>query len=87
MKKLARQIVKPGDTVTLTMPYSEVCMHMEVAGKKMKVEVLEHGAQLHKEDGSPFSFPILHGEAGIFRDYSVTDAMVLYIQVEPAQYV
>lgn len=57
-----------GDRVRIELPYSEVCMHMRVAGQVFVVEVREHGAQILNEDGSPFSFPILHGEAGIFRD-------------------
>ncbi|WP_188279270.1 hypothetical protein [Streptomyces sp. CBMA29] len=40
-------------------------MHMRIVGQHLWVEVLEHGAQLYK-DGRPFSFPITHGEAGIY---------------------
>jgi len=54
-----------GERVTVELPYSEVCMHMRVAGKRMDVEVLPDGAQLLNADGSKFSFPITHGEAGI----------------------
>jgi hypothetical protein len=54
-----------GDTVRVELPYSEVCMHMRVAGKIMSVHVQEHGAQLVTGDGRPFSFPITHGEAGV----------------------
>jgi hypothetical protein len=50
----------------VTLPHSEVCMHMRVAGKPMWVEPLPNGmAQLYDESGSPFSFPITRGEAGI----------------------
>lgn len=31
--------VVPGDTVTVTLPWSEVCMHMGVAGGVMGVRV------------------------------------------------
>ncbi|MGK5530844.1 hypothetical protein [Streptomyces sp. URMC 129] len=55
-----------GDHVRVRLPYSEVCMHMRVAGQAMTVVILEHGAQILKEDGSSFSFPISHGEAGIY---------------------
>lgn len=58
-------IANIGDTVSVELPYSEVCMHMRVAGKTMMVSVREHGAQLLNPDGSVFSFPITHGEAGI----------------------
>lgn len=54
-----------GDVVRVTLPWSEVCMHMRVADRVMDVRVLEHGAQLLNADGSNFSFPITHGEAGI----------------------
>jgi hypothetical protein len=57
--------VVPGDYVMLTLPHSEVCMHMRVAGTRMLARITEHGVQLLNSDGSPFSFPILHGEAGI----------------------
>ena len=60
--------IKPGETGEGLMPYSEVCMHMKVAGKKMKFKFLEHNkmVQLLKDDGSPFSSPITQGEGGIF---------------------
>ena len=77
---------QPGDTITLVMPYSEVCMHMRVAGKVMTVTVQDGGrmAQLwdtpprpasHRPErpyrpGVKFSFPITTGEAGIYRDHA-----------------
>lgn len=50
----------------LVLPYSEVCMHMRVAGTQMLGELVEDGrmVQLYKPDGEPFSFPITRGEAG-----------------------
>lgn len=57
--------LKPGDVVLLKMGASEACMHMGIVGQEIWVEVLERGAQLYK-DGRPFSFPITHGEAGIY---------------------
>lgn len=60
--------VAPGDTVEIVLPWSEVCMHMQVADQRRGVLVGEHGAQILNADGSPFSFPVTHGEAGIFRD-------------------
>lgn len=59
--------VQPGDTLWLTMPYSEVCMSMRVAGRRMCVEIKSDGVQLI-DNGHNFSFPILFGEAGIYRD-------------------
>jgi hypothetical protein len=73
--------VAPGDVVTVELPHSEVCMHMQVAGKVMQVEVLERGAQILTDRGTPFSFPIGHGEAGFY-----TDAAGLYTYL-PAQQV
>jgi len=52
------------------MPFSEVCMHMRIAGKYMDFELLNKeypGVQLY-EDGRPFSGSITTGEAGIFHD-------------------
>lgn len=54
-----------GDTVRVTLPWSEVCMHMRVAERSMLVRVEPNGAQLLNDDLTPFSFPITHGEAGI----------------------
>ncbi|MFC4498473.1 MULTISPECIES: hypothetical protein [Streptomyces] len=56
-----------GDRIFLTMPWSEVCVHLQVADRVMEVEVREHGAQLLK-DGEPYSIPITWGEAGIYTD-------------------
>jgi hypothetical protein len=67
--------LKSGDIVTLTLPYSEVCMHLKVAGTVRKVHVFNHGAQILNEDLTRFSFPITPGEAGIY-----SDAEGLYIQ-------
>jgi hypothetical protein len=50
----------------VTLPYSEVCMHMRVAGTQMLVEPRPDGmAQLWNLDGTQFSFPITAGEAGV----------------------
>ena len=50
----------------LILPYSEVCMHMKVAGTKMLGELVEDGrmVQLYNLSGEPFSMPITRGEAG-----------------------
>lgn len=57
----------------LTMPYSEVCMHMGIAGKKMYAKILEReekpvAAQLFDENKRPFSSPVTTGEAGFYED-------------------
>lgn len=71
--------VAPGDRVSVILPYSEVCMHLRVAGQRMTVELLPSGgAQLIGRDGRPFSIPIGDGEAGFYRDnggaYTYPDA-------------
>lgn len=49
----------------LELPYSEVCMHMHVAGKEMwGLLISEQAVQLYDDDCKPFSFPIGRGEAG-----------------------
>lgn len=68
--------VKPGDVVRLELPWSEVCMHLKVAGQVRDVRVLHTSAQILNEDGTPYSFPVTHGEAGIY-----TDAEGLYINL------
>lgn len=74
--------VKPGDVVQVRMPWSEVCMHLRVAEQVRRVEVLADGAQILNDDGTKFSFPITHGEAGIYRD-----ATGLYIIEERGEHV
>jgi len=60
--------VKPGDRLTKVMPYSEVCMHLRVAGQPMECVIQQNGdVQLYK-DGREFSFPILDSEAGFYDD-------------------
>jgi len=57
----------PGQIVRVELPYSEVCMHLGIAGQVRKVMVLEDAAQILNDDGTKFSIPITHGEAGIYR--------------------
>ena len=66
--------VKSGEEIALRLPWSEVCMHLKVAGQVRNVRVLDTGAQILNDDGTPYSFPVTHGEAGIY-----TDAQGLYI--------
>lgn len=73
---LVKTYLAYGDTAVITLPYSEVCMHMRVAGTAMKAELFQvitcrthYGmVQLYSEDGSMFSDPITTGEAGIYQD-------------------
>jgi hypothetical protein len=51
--------VRPGEVVEFLLPYSEVCMSMRVAGRRMCVRLTEAGmAQLLDEHGHHFSSPI-----------------------------
>ncbi|HWC37360.1 MAG TPA: hypothetical protein VG476_02470 [Acidimicrobiales bacterium] len=70
-----RVSVEPGMRVRVLVGYSEVCMHMRVAGTVMDVEVIAQEwpdgresahAQLWTLDGRRFSGSISLGEAGIF---------------------
>jgi hypothetical protein len=50
----------------VVVAYSEVAMHMRVAGRVMWAEpVGEHACQLYTPDGEKFSAPILRAEAGL----------------------
>lgn len=72
---------QPGETVTLELPWSEVCMSMHVAGRTAQVRLEpcdDHGrcvAQIFDDNGRPFSFPVLPGEAGFYRN---TDGWYYY---------
>ena len=72
---LRHRTVAPGRRVRIVAPFSEVCMHMRVAGQQMDAVLLErsdgdrrwYSAQLYQPgSATPFSFPITTGEAGIF---------------------
>lgn len=63
----------PGECVRLELPYSEVCMHMRIAGAVHEVELCRDGtglgmAQIIDDDGRPFGPPVTPGEAGILMD-------------------
>lgn len=61
--------IAPGERVEVRLPWSEVCMHMRVAGEVMFAELTEdgQGIQLYDAEGDQFSFPITLGEAGFHR--------------------
>ncbi len=72
--------IKPGESGRKEMPFSEVCMHMGVAGHEMDFVMTDNGRypsiQLMK-DGHPYSGTITLGEAGVF---SRTDGTFYYRQ-------
>lgn len=76
-----------GELYCHEMPHSEVCVHMQVAGKFMYFRVLPGGraVQLLEPRGPiqsmyEFSAPILPGEAGLY-----TDASGLYFNATDAR--
>ena len=70
MKSTHRVTAVVGECYRMVMPYSEVCMHMRIAGKEMLVQPIEGGcmAQIFNLDGTHFSSPVLPSEAGFFRN-------------------
>lgn len=69
-------ITGPTAAYRVTLPYSEVCMHMRVAGREMwvagadgplygGVDIAARMVQLYDETGRKFSMPITRGEAGV----------------------
>lgn len=71
-----------GERGRKVMPNSEVCMHMQVAGREMAYALLDGGSvQLLDDDGSHFSSPITSGEAGIHEDQ---DGYYFHSQVKGA---
>lgn len=65
---LRRIDVVVGDQWVAEMPYSEVCMHLGVAGKRHRVQLTARGVQLLNGNGEPISLPVLPGEGGVYYD-------------------
>jgi hypothetical protein len=70
MPMTEKRFVVPGEKVRLELPYSEVCMHMQVAGKVRDVEFRGTCAQIFDDDGREYSAPISPGEAGFMCEES-----------------
>jgi len=69
---VGKQLIHPNQETILELPYSEVCMHLRVAGTRMHARLEQGGmVQLLGPDGSSFSFPITAGEAGLDHDPQV----------------
>lgn len=67
--------LKRGSIAFVELPYSEVLMHMRVAGQILPVEITGTdylSAQILDASGKPFSFPVTLGEAGIYTDSTGT---------------
>lgn len=59
--------VEVGDDFTITLPWSEVCLHLGVQDKTMLCSMVEgEMVQLWADDGGKFSFPITPTEAGLY---------------------
>lgn len=72
MSGMARIYLCPGERAHVELPYSEVCMHLGVAGRILPVELLENGmVQLYDGDDRKISFPITRSEAGFHFGESV----------------
>lgn len=62
---IQQHVSHPRPRRMLTLPHTEVCMHLGVAGKQMMGELIDGVVvQLFDEAGRRFSFPITRGEAG-----------------------
>lgn len=61
-------LIENGYTGRKTMPYSEVCAHMRVAGKRMFFKLESDMIQLFDDDGNNFSSKITPSEAGVLYD-------------------
>lgn len=65
---MRKRYITENEHMYLIMPFSEACMHMRIAGKRMNAEVRKDSVQLLDENDRNFSFPITLGEAGVFSD-------------------
>jgi len=69
--KFNRIYVERGKFYRVKLPWSEVCMHMQVAGKEMLISVVGEYyamAQIHEDNGQVFSAPVTLGEAGVYSE-------------------
>ena len=66
---MGKRPIHPNQETILELPYSEVCMHLRVAGTRMRARLQPNGmVQLLDPDGRDFSFPITAAEAGLHHD-------------------
>lgn len=68
-----------GDKLQLEMPYSEVMMHMKLAGKVCYIEVGRTSVRILGDDGRPNTGSVTHGEAGL---YSSTEPEQWYVYTD-----
>jgi hypothetical protein len=66
---VGKRLIHPNQETIIELPYSEVCMHLRVAGTRMPARLQTDGmVQLLDPDGRDFSFPITAAEAGLDHD-------------------
>jgi hypothetical protein len=66
---VGNRLMRPTEEFTIELPYSEVCMHLRVAGTRMRARLQPNRmVQLLQPDGTDFSFPITDSEAGLYTD-------------------
>jgi len=74
---VAKRPIHPNQETILELPYSEVCMHLGVAGTRMRARLEPNGmVQLLDADGRAFSFPITAAEAGLDHDQAGWSSLV-----------
>lgn len=70
-RNYGKQYLRVWDKRTVLLPFSEVAMHMQVAGERMEAQLIKTPSQVMVQlwkDGRLFSAPITYGEAGFFKD-------------------
>jgi hypothetical protein len=81
---VGKRLIRPTEEFTTELPYSEVCMHLRVAGTTMHARLQANRmVQLLRPDGTDFSFPITDGEAGLYTDEQ--GAWLITADEEPEQ--
>src|SRR5215211_7853971 len=82
---MSKRPLHPGQEVILELPYSEVCMHLRVAGTRMRARLEPNGmVQLLGADGREVSFPITAAEAGLDHDQDGWSSLVADPPAPPA---
>jgi hypothetical protein len=81
---VGKRLIRSTEEFTIELPYSEVCMHLRVAGTRMRARLQANRmVQLLGPDGTDFSFPITDSEAGLYTDEQ--GAWLLTADKEPDQ--
>jgi len=66
-QRIRYETARVGDTVRLTLPHTDPCRHLRVAGEIRRVHVLLRGVLILDDDGTPLSDPVPHAQAGLHR--------------------